>query len=121
MHDLLGKNDILYYKTQIGKYLHNFYLTELNQLKCLDCSLDINFLNKLKNAFFTLYPKLNEINVIETKIPLFWGTSESNDDNLVTAFEPEVVITDQNDETFSFNFIEEEFTRAEKIYLILTW
>lgn len=118
---MIKKSDLFYFKTQIGKYIHNFSLTDTNQLKCVGCYIDINFLIKIKNAFFVLYPKLNEINVKKTVIPLFWGTDESNDNNLISAFEPQVVITDQNSEIFSFKFIDNDLTNAEKIYLVLTW
>lgn len=118
---MIKKNDIFYFKTQIGKYLHNFLLTDTNQLKCAECSIDLNFLIHIKNAFFILYPELNEINVKKTVIPLFWGTDKSTDNNFVTAFEPQVVITDQNSEMFSFKFIENDLTTAERIYLILAW
>lgn len=117
----MSKNDELFYKTHVGKYLHNFKSNDSNQQQCFDCALNLDFLIKIKNAFFALYPKLNEINVMKTKIPLFWGTNESDDGNLVFAFEPEVVITDQNNEIFSFKFIEYGLTNAEQIFLILTW
>lgn len=118
---MISKSDVFYYKSQIGKYLHNFKLSSNDGLRCSDCCLNFDNYVKLKNAFFVLYPKLNEINVVQTKIPLFWGTSDSNNENLVAAFEPEVVITEQNYEVYSFKFMDKNLASTENIYLVLAW
>lgn len=110
-----------FYRSQIGKYLHNFKSTKNDSLRCADCCSNFDYYTKLKNAFFVVYPKLNEINVIQTKIPLFWGTADSENENLVAAFEPEVVITEQNYEVYSFKFMDNNLALTENIYLVLAW
>lgn len=121
LYYLISKSDVYFYRSQIGKYLHNFKFTESVGLRCVDCHSNFDFYIKLKNAYFVLYPKLNEINVVQTKIPLFWGTADSENENLVLAFEPEVVITEQNYEVYSFKFMENNLASTENIYLILAW